>query len=703
MALAVLVGLACMPAAASAGTYTVLSCDAAFTGGYSSEAWVPAATVGSTYSLCPSRGEETRGISDRAVDLTASALGFAAHSFTAPPGTSITSLRWGGRLMRGHCSWGALIQALPSRAQLVGLSPNRTCGTSGLDIRGQSLAFPTPAGTTSLQQIVLCGQASCPPGATLHTHVAAVTLSDPTLPSIALGGPMITRRWLSGDQSVSLVLRDNTGIARFVASLGTDVENIVGSCSYARTRPCIDVDTAVMLSTTSAPAGRNTLVVIAIDAAGNVSRSTYPVDVDNEPPARVRPALEGGEAWRRTNGFVVHWPAPAEALAPVVAARYRLCSPSGCFDGRLEGRNVNSLGRFLLSQPGEHTLQVWLEDEAGNQSFALSASDPLRLRLDQEAPRVTFDAPNPADPLRIAARVEDRLSGLDTGEIEMRRRGGDTWNTLATAREGQSLVAYVDDERFRSGGYEFRARARDVAGNESSTDRRADGSQATLDLPVRFTTRLSVGVRVSKGRGKERRVSLRPEARVRYGRRLKLTGRLENADGQPIDGATLEVSADSPGDDTGLLPAGQARTDRSGRFTYIVRGSRNKVVRFRYAGSRRIRSATRDFALHVRAASTIAARPRRLRNGQTVRLSGRVLSRPLPASGKLIEVQAFFRDRWRTFSTTRANSRGRWRFDYQFGGTRGRVPYRLRASLPAEGGYPFATGRSRVVRVIVVG
>lgn len=196
---------------------------------------------------------------------------------------------------------------------------------------------------------------------------------------------------------------------------------------------------------------------------------------------------------------------------------------------------------------------------------------------------------------------------------------------------------------------------------------------------------------------------LSPQARARHGSTLKLHGRLTNADGQPIDGASIEVSSDSPGDAVGLLPVGLTRSDRDGRFTYVVRATRNRVLRFRYSGSRRIRAATGDFALRVPATSSIRARPRRLRNGQTVRLSGVVRARPLPPEGKLIEVQAYFRGRFRTFSTTRAGSDGRWRFNYRFGGTRGRVPYKLRVRLPAEGGYPFVTGHSRVARVVVVG
>ena len=66
-------------------------------------------------------------------------------------------------------------------------------------------------------------------------------------------------------------------------------------------------------------------------------------------------------------------------------------------------------------------------------------------------------------------------------------------------------------------------------------------------------------------------------------------------------------------------------------------------------------------------------------------------------------MQAYFRGRWRTFSTVRAGNGGGWRFPYRFGGTVGRVTYRFRARLPSEGGYPFISGNSRVVRVVVVG
>ncbi len=700
LAVALLLPLMVAPAS-EARPYTVVSCDAA--PGFSAEAWRAAGSAGSAYSTCPTLGGENAGISNRITGVTVPALADSSHTFTAPTGSTISSIRWGGRLARGDCRWGVMMLAQPGNGYVFGLRPNATCLSTALDIRSTTIPFTMPAGTRAVQQIAVCGAGSCGPGAAFHTQSVAVTVEDPTRPVIAVSGALVSGRWVRGDQEIRIAASDNSGISSVVAALGTQAVPNSFPCDFTRPAPCLSRALAPRLSTLTVASGSARVAVRATDAAGNITDGSYPVWVDNEPPTRVRPLLAGGEGWRRRNSFSLAWENPAQPFAPITRVHYRLCGPEGCVDGAVEGADVHALPSIAAAAQGDHTLQVWLEDQAGNTSYALSASEAVHLRLDQEAPEVAFDPQDADDPLRVSIRASDGLSGLDTGSIEMRRKGGDSWQGIAAARQGDRLVGYVDDERFGSGAFEFRAHARDLAGNESTTDRRANGARATIDLPVRFATRLAVGVRTVSGRRGHRKVTLVPRARVRWGAKLKLTGSLENADGQPVAGATLEVSSDSPGDAVGLAPVGVARTDRDGGFTYIVRGTRNKVVRFRYPGTRRIRAATQDFTVHVRASSTIRARPRGLRNGQTVTLSGRVLTLPLPLSGKLIEVQAFFRNRWRTFSTTRAQPMGGWTFDYQFGGTRGRVPYRLRVRLPAEGGYPFDTGSSRTARVIVTG
>ena len=54
-------------------------------------------------------------------------------------------------------------------------------------------------------------------------------------------------------------------------------------------------------------------------------------------------------------------------------------------------------------------------------------------------------------------------------------------------------------------------------------------------------------------------------------------------------------------------------------------------------------------------------------------------------------------------ATTRSDLSGRWRFTYQFGATTGLVRYRFRARFPREGGFPYATGSTRVATVTVRG
>jgi hypothetical protein len=359
---------------------------------------------------------------------------------------------------------------------------------------------------------------------------------------------------------------------------------------------------------------------------------------------------------------------------------------------------VHDLPPVLAPAPGDYRLFVWLEDAAGNQREA-NAAVSVPARFDPVAPSLAFLAPDPADPLRVAVNASDAHSGVAGGEIEMRQTGTFTWHELPTKLEGSQLVAYVDDERFRRGAYEFRARAEDRAGNEASTGRRTDGSAAMLRLPARIDTRLRIGL-LRKARGKARR-RLDRDVTAAFGSVLRLSGLLANVDGQPIEGASVEALEGDP--DGTSLPIGLATTGSDGRFRYILRATRNRELFLRYPGSRRIGAATAVFELRVPAATSIQVNRRSVRNGQAVIFSGRVRSRPLPANGKLLEMQAHFRGRWRTFSTLRTDSRGYWRFPYRFGATLGRVTYRFRVRLPSEGGYPFVAGRSPVAKVLVIG
>ena len=159
-----------------------------------------------------------------------------------------------------------------------------------------------------------------------------------------------------------------------------------------------------------------------------------------------------------------------------------------------------------------------------------------------------------------------------------------------------------------------------------------------------------------KRRGDNGRRRLDHDVTARYGSVLRLAGLLSNSEGQPLEAATIEALEERP--DGTSLPNGLATTRADGSFGYVLRATRNRELLFRYPGSRRIGAATAVFDLEVPAATSIRVSRRTVRNGRAVLFTGRVRSRPLPLNGKLIEMQAHFRGRWRTFSTLRTDRRG---------------------------------------------
>jgi hypothetical protein len=112
-------------------------------------------------------------------------------------------------------------------------------------------------------------------------------------------------------------------------------------------------------------------------------------------------------------------------------------------------------------------------------------------------------------------------------------------------------------------------------------------------------------------------------------------------------------------------------------------------------------ACSRDVRVNVRAGVTLRARPKRVPRGGRVRFRGRLLGKPIPSVGKLIDLQAFDGGRWRTFETTRANRKGRFRARYRFTRTFSPRTFRFRARARREARYPYALGTSKVVRVRV--
>jgi hypothetical protein len=477
-------------------------------------------------------------------------------------------------------------------------------------------------------------------------------------------------------------------------------------CNFTRARPCSDIGhSGVVLDTRTLADGDHALKVETVDAAGNVSAIERGFKVDNTAPDPVEASIAGGDGWRRTNDFSVRWTPPAGGASPITRSHYSLCRlppVAPCTRGSRTGVAISNLDGLSVPSPGEYSLRLWLEDEAGNANEA-NASAEVRLRMDDVAPDGKFELLDEADPRRLDVRVFDIGSGVTAGTIELRRSGNRQWHELATTLDAGGLHAYVDDDGLPDGTYEARAIVRDGVANERIIDRREDGERMSLSLPLRAQSRIALTVegRSKRCRRRRGRRCPRPRALVLRGSGI-VRGAVTSAGGDPLARSAVTVAEQS------RTPAVPRRTqtlvtDGAGRFEFRAGAGPSRTLRFRFPGTALLKPAVAEANVLVPARSTISVSRRYLLNGQTVAFAGRLVGRPVPDGGKLIDLQAFYRNRWRTIATPRADQQGKWTFRYRFEATSGLVRYRFRARIRRETAYPYELGYSRVARVTVRG
>ena len=205
------------------------------------------------------------------------------------------------------------------------------------------------------------------------------------------------------------------------------------------------------------------------------------------------------------------------------------------------------------------------------------------------------------------------------------------------------------------------------------------------------------------GKGKARHSVRRASREVRYSQRATVRGRLTTPSGEPIAHATVFVGQQPEGEQWRL--DGTARTDAKGGFVYrppARRPNRHlRAVYFPFSDSNE-NVASGVLKLGVRAGMTLHVNRHRLRNGDRLVFSGRVLG-PVPAAGVAVTLQAKVGRHYRSFRQLRATSRtkGRIRTVYRFERTTQPARYRFRLKLVRQAGLPFQSGVSPVVSVSV--
>jgi hypothetical protein len=723
--------LAGAPASARAGEYTIASCQA--DGAFSSGAFEDFATRGMKWRrACNPLGPGLRGL------VTANVAGEghvavgsqSAFVLEAPPQTTLSRLRWSGYAHRRDCRYALQLYAVRpdgSSTAVKDVKANHGCPRPD---EAQASSYPRPrsyelGGASRIVQRVICVGApqasfcSAKGQNYLETFTAEATVVDETPPSVSVssGGPLVAGEWAAGGQGVGYEAADNTGVKEVKGFVAGDAAGESSrSCDYTQRIPCPSGPGQIEVDTDKLPEGTQQLHLSATDAAGNTAESApVTVRIDNTPPGAVPVSVEGGETWRNHDSFALGWQNPPEEdRAPIVAADWRICRVGGgeCQTGTASGPSIAAVGGLTVPGPGEWETQIWRQDAAGN-TQPQNASVPVRMRFDPEPPELGFEPTTAQDPTRVGVHVTDKVSGVAAGEVELSLAGSGVWEPLPSVLEGEELVTRIDDASLPAGEYQLRASATDKAGNEASSESRIDGSPMKVTLPLRTPTSVGASVQVSrverkvvhrKGRRHvvRHRVSEEgPKETVGFGTKAIFSGRLLDKTGNPVAGATVAVYQQVP--EEAEAQVATLTTGSEGGFSYEAAAESSRRLRFVYSGTPTTLPAEGSAELLVHGTSTLKVNPAKVLNGRSVTFTGQVRGDPLPARGKLVELQVRLTHEWSTFRTIRSDPEGAWSIPYPFKRTCGTEHYRFRARLPGEAGYPLEPGHSPVVTVTVRG
>lgn len=353
-----------------------------------------------------------------------------------------------------------------------------------------------------------------------------------------------------------------------------------------------------------------------------------------------------------------------------------------------------------VADEGFHEVRYWARDLAGNENDGTGENrEPgvATVSIDTTAPAVSFSArQDPADPDRLEAIVADPLSGVAEGRISYRRQGDVSWIELPTRLQGDRLVARVDSEDLDRGvTYEFRAQATDRAGNVARSGQRSDGSAMVTTGPFRAMTELR-GLSINGKR----------QARIGYGKPLKVSGRLVAVDGGAVGGATVTLDESFAAGSKRPTGSVTAMTDSSGRFTATLEQGPSRTVAARFAGdSMRLSTTSSPVRARIRGAVAFSA-PKRVKAGGRATFRGQVKAKGanFTRSGKSVEVQVRIGRKWKTVGRSlHTDSRGRFRLRYRFVASYTKtVRYRFRAVVLRERGWPYLPATSRIRSLVVV-
>jgi hypothetical protein len=525
-------------------------------------------------------------------------------------------------------------------------------------------------------------------------------------------GPQAAEIWLDGNKQT-----------------GTDWPD--ATCNFRLSNPCANrLGWTASLNTALFPDGPHSVRVQAHDGLANVAYVDRTVIFDNTAPRMgSKPAIDGQTV--SADSARLEFSALDDTTG---VDRLERSIDNGAWEPAADGPTAG----FSVSGTGQHTVRVRAVDKAGNTTaeqvvgFTLQAT-PSNQRLTTTTDQPLPGAPGPGD--TVKCDVGGPWSEGTTFEFAWLRD-----SDVIDGSTGQTYTLGIADLGRRLG---CRVTAVNIAGNSvresttvqtGSTANFGKGSTGSSSDATPSNARPGTdGTNGSNGsdsgdsslragpasnglNASDRAAVTLTGQRIRtvkFGRRIATVGRLYDENGRPIQKATLTVTERMYIPKAGLAPAavwvpvGTLTTDDRGVFRYLIPARHSRTLRFGY----KARLSDHDFTsnseltLLVYSKAKLKVSRKVLRNGQAVRFKGRLLSRPIPRTGVMLDLQAYKPGRgWVTFKVTRAKTRtGRFKATYRFTSTSGTQNYRFRVRVRQDSNYPYLLSNSKQVRVKVSG
>lgn len=345
-----------------------------------------------------------------------------------------------------------------------------------------------------------------------------------------------------------------------------------------------------------------------------------------------------------------------------------------------------------LSGEGSHEVKFWARDLAGN----TGAPQAKTVKIDKTAPAVAFiNSQDPGDPDKLVAPASDALSGVVDGKISYRQDGGDQWKALDTAVRDGDLVARVDSGDLKPGvTYEFRAQASDLAGNTATSTNKQNGDPMKVTGPFRTITSVA-----------DLRINGKAKARVKYGKRPKVTGELVGENGQGVANASVDLISSYYDGSKKATDTVTVTTDGQGAFSASLPKGPGREIVADYRGDRRflgVRSAPAKAAVKSKVTLKV---PKVVDSDKGIAFTGKVKAKgaKFGKKGKRLEIQVLVGKKWKTVGKSiRASKKGKFKLSYEFTATYTRsIDYAFRAVVTKERGFPYLPSKSKKRSVTV--